>query len=190
MAAKCRLFGTGMERIPNLAFRFMAGFFVFRDFIKEMTSSFSKRLAAFGIEVGHSVIDYGCGPGGYLRTVSRLVGEKGKVYALDVHPLAIKAVQKKVARHNLTNVVPVVVDGYSCSLNEQIADVIYALDMFHMVKSPNDFLKECRRLLKPDGHLIIDDGHQRRAETRRKISGSGLWRIVEESKDHLRCAPK
>ena len=186
---KCTLFGNGMDRMPGFAFRGMAFLFLFWNFFREITSQFSRRLARFGIESGHTVIDYGCGPGGYLKAASSLVGHNGKVYAVDIHPLAIEAVRKKIAKYGLRNVTPILTNKYHCGLGDRTADLIYALDMFHMVRDPNDFLSECHRLLKKEGHLIIDDGHQSRKETTRKIAGSELWKIVEETRGHLRCTP-
>ena len=183
------LFGNGMDRIPDFAFKGMAFLFLFWDFFRGITSQFSRRLARFGIERGHTVIDYGCGPGGYLKAASTLVGQDGKVYALDIHPLAIEAVRKKIGRCGLGNITPILTDKYHCDLEDQSAHVIYALDMFHMVKNPDGFLSECYRLLKKEGHLIIDDGHQSRNETKRKIADSELWNIAEETRSHLRCTP-
>ena len=183
------LFGNGMDRIPDFAFKGMAFLFLFWDFFRQITAQFSRRLVRFGIESGHTVIDYGCGPGGYLKAASGLVGEDGKVYAVDIHPLAMQAVRKKIAKYGLRNVAPLLTNNYHCNLEDQAADVIYALDMFHMVKDPNAFLRECHRLLKKEGHLIIDDGHQSRKETRRKIADSELWKIDEETRSHLKCTP-
>ena len=177
--------GNEMERMPNAAFKLMSLMFKIID----VFYSFEKRISHFGIKEGLTVIDYGCGPGRYLREVSRLVGEKGKVYAADIHPLAIKSVKEKIEKYNLENVEPVLTNGYSCDINEHTADVIYAVDMFHMIKEPTPFLKELHRLLKKDGFLIIDNGHQSRNKTKMKISNSKVWDIAEESKDHLRCTP-
>ena len=174
-----------MERIPNIAFRMMS----FMIELKYIISSVDKRIDTFGIKEGFTVIDYGCGPGGYLRRVSQLVGEKGKVYAVDIHELAVKSVKRKIEKYNLKNIESVLVDGYSCNINDHTADVIYAVDMFHMIKEPVPFLKELHRLLKKDGFLIIDDGHQSRRETKMNINNSKVWNIAEESKDHLKCTP-
>ena len=51
------------------------------------------------------------------------------------------------------------------------------------------FLGELKRIAKRDGVLIIDDGHQPREETKRKILESGHWAIWEETRDHLKCRP-
>ncbi|MBW2091895.1 MAG: methyltransferase domain-containing protein, partial [Deltaproteobacteria bacterium] len=70
-----------------------------------------------------------------------------------------------------------------------VADVIYALDMFHMVSDPAQFLNELHRLIKKDGFLIIDNGHQSRKKAKEKLACSNLWQVAEESKDHLKCVP-
>ncbi|KPL13053.1 methyltransferase type 11, partial [candidate division WOR_3 bacterium SM1_77] len=50
--------------------------------------------------------------------------------------------------------------------------------------------KELHRMIKRDGTLILDDGHQKRDLTKRQIDESRLWKIIEEKKDHLKCSPK
>ena len=59
--------------------------------------------------------------------------------------------------------------------------------MFWTIKKPTEFLTELSRILKRDGTLVVDDGHAPRKETKRKILDSGIWNIVEETKDHLKC---
>jgi len=48
-------------------------------------------------------------------------------------------------------------------------------------------LTELKRIMRRDGTLVIDDGHQPRSVTKTNILGSGLWDIVEETSDHLKC---
>jgi ubiquinone/menaquinone biosynthesis C-methylase UbiE len=59
--------------------------------------------------------------------------------------------------------------------------------MFFIIRKPTEFLKEIRRILKPNGILIIDDGHQSRKVTKQKLNSSGMFNIIEETKDHLKC---
>ncbi|MFH2057603.1 MAG: SAM-dependent methyltransferase [Pseudomonadota bacterium] len=51
-----------------------------------------KKLDQFGIEKGFILVDFGCGPGSFVEHASKLLDNDGKVYAVDVHPLAIKAI--------------------------------------------------------------------------------------------------
>jgi ubiquinone/menaquinone biosynthesis C-methylase UbiE len=67
--------------------------------------------------------------------------------------------------------------------------MVCAIDMFFGIKNPKVFLGERKRIVKKDGILIIDDGHQSRRETKRKIEEVGQWIIVEETMDHLVCKP-
>ncbi len=61
--------------------------------------------------------------------------------------------------------------------------------MLHMVDDPKTPLPELRRVTKPDGTLILDDGHRPREKTRRALRESGLWTIEEETGEYLRCRP-
>ncbi|MBI5606421.1 MAG: methyltransferase domain-containing protein [Deltaproteobacteria bacterium] len=174
-----------MDRMPGFAFQVMKMMFDIRDrFV-----SVSSLLDEFGIEPGQTVVDYGCGPGSYLKRASKLVGPQGRVFALDIHELAIRAVTKRAAQERLTNVTAVLTDRNKCSLAGGIADIIYALDMFHMVSDPGGLMGDLNRISKRSGFLFIDNGHQSRDEARTKIIDSGLWEMVEEKKRYMKWRP-
>ena len=175
-----------MGRQSYISFTLMTLGFAIRDLVRPR----ARRIAGFGIREGFTVIDFGCGPGGYLKRASELAGGRGRVYAVDVNELAIKAVNQRIEKQNLENVEAILTDGHSVNLVDHCADLIYALDVFHLIREPGPFLKELHRLLKTDGVLIIDDGHQSRRSTERKMLHSGLWVIGEETRDHLKCYPK
>ncbi|HBE76250.1 MAG TPA: methyltransferase type 11 [Firmicutes bacterium] len=145
-------------------------------------------LLQFGIKTGYTVIDYGCGPGRYLKKASELVGKSGRVYGADVHPLAIQNVRKLIQSQNL-NVTPVLLGKEDQSLEEHSADLVYALDMFHQVADPLEFLAKIYRIIKKEGFLYLEDGHQSREATRKKISQSKLWQITDETKTFVRLKP-
>ena len=183
------------EKMSNDVFRRMAFEMKVGDFIHPY--KIKNRVKTFGIEPGMTVVDYGCGPSRYTVKFAGLVGKDGKVYAVDIHELAIEAVRKKVAKHNIDNIEPVLIKGYNSTLPDNVADVVCALDMFCMIMKPTEFLAELKRITKNDGTLIIDEGHCRfetsndpRQHARDKINASGFWTIVEETNDHLKCRPK
>jgi ubiquinone/menaquinone biosynthesis C-methylase UbiE len=178
--------GKRNERMSNASFRFMALFFDIIDFIYPHVARRAKR---FGISAGMTVVDYGCGPGRYTVNFAKLVGEEGKVYALDIHELAIETVEKRASKRAVKNVQPVLIEGYSSTLPDETADVVCAIDMFFIIKNPTAFLGELKRITKKNGILVIDDGHQPRSVTKQKILDSGIWDILEETPDHLKCRP-
>lgn len=173
------------EFIPTLAFRMMKLLMNIMDFFKAPGG----KLDSFGIKPGDVVVDYGCGPGRYLRKASFLVGETGKVYAVDIHDMAINCACKIRNKAKFNNISPVKASGYFAPIQENKADIVYALDMFHMVSQPNLFLNELHRLLKPSGKLILEDGHQKRSKTLKKIKENGRWRIQKQDQKILELIP-
>ena len=175
-----------IEHLPGFAFRLMSFVMVLQDFFKPGTD---RRVATFGIRENMTVVDYGCGPGRYAVRFAKLTGKNGKVYALDVHPLAIQAVRRKMEREGLSNILPVLAEGYHSAIPDRCADLVVALDLFFGVADPSAFLAEIHRITKTDGFLIIDDGHQPRKTTLEKIKASGKWEIIVDAADHLKCRP-
>ncbi|ABN56263.1 Methyltransferase type 11 [Methanoculleus marisnigri JR1] len=171
------------DRVPDLYFRLMSLTIRIRDHFRPP----ARLLTEFGIREGMTVVDYGCGPGSYVKGASGLVGAAGTVYAVDVHELAVKAVSHRSRKEGLRNVIPVLANGYDSTLPDAAADLVYALDMFHLVERPEAFLAELRRITKPDGTLVLDDGHQSREKTRRALLDSGVWSIEAETGEYLRC---
>ena len=179
-------FGTGMDRMPDWAFRGMSLVFSIRDWFV----SVDKLLDRFELREGQVVVDYGCGPGSYISRASELVGRDGVVYAVDIQELAVKAINRKTAREGLYNVTGVHAKDGRCPLEDNTADLVYALDMFHMVSRPTPFLQELNRITKSSGVLYIDDGHQPRENAREKIVKSNAWDIVKETNKYMKCTPR
>ncbi len=171
--------------MPNIAFRMMSWIFNFMDLFKPV----DKNIDVFNIIEGSTIMDYGCGPGRHIKRAADQVGSNGLVYAVDIHELAISSVRVIIDKHHLKNVITILSDGSKIDLDDDSLDLIYALDMFHMVKNPGILLKELNRLSKKTGVLFLEDGHQPRSLTRKKILDSGLWEIVNEQKKYVKCSP-
>lgn len=180
------VFGNEMDRMPDWAFRMMAFMFNIADIFK----SPDRKLDAFDIRKGQTVVDWGCGTGRYLKQASALVGDPGTVYGVDIHQLAVEAAAGIAGKYNLKNIRPLLTDGKTVSIPSQTVDLVYAFDMFHMVRDTDIFLKELCRIIRPDGFIILEDGHQPRALTKEKVNHSGCWDIISETKAHIKCKPR
>ena len=87
--------------MSNVHFMFMCLGFKFRDLLFPPKT----RLTESGIiKVGYFVLDYGCGTGSYSIAAAELVGRSGKVYALDIHPLAIQKLEKSTSKKGMKNI--------------------------------------------------------------------------------------
>lgn len=180
------LCGNDMDKMPNWSFKIMAFMFNVADVLK----SPDRRLDGFGIRKGQTVVDWGCGTGRYLKQASELAGSTGTVYAVDIQPLGVEAAVKRAKKHQLDNVHALQTDGKSVAIPDHTVDLIYALDMFHMVGDTKSFLKELHRIAKNDAVLFLEDGHQPRTLAKQKITNSGCWEITAETKGYVKCKPK
>jgi cyclopropane fatty-acyl-phospholipid synthase-like methyltransferase len=178
-------FGRESDRIPDVAFRMMSLVMKTMDLFNPR----GKLLDTFGIQPGFVVMDYGCGPARYINRASQLVGDNGKVYAVDIHELAIDSVNALINRKGLQNVTAVLTRDLEKVVAPASIDLIYALDMFHMVSDTNGFLKGVYEMLKPGGIFILEDGHQPRKLAKQKVEKSGYWKVVEETSGHMKCRP-
>jgi ubiquinone/menaquinone biosynthesis C-methylase UbiE len=146
-------------------------------------------LEDFRLQKGSVVVDYGCGPGRYIRKAAGQVGPNGHVYAADIHPMAIDLVKQKIDKYRLTNVTPVLLGDNPGIIPDRSADVIYAMDMFHQVEDPAAFLDGIHRIVKPKGVLFLEDGHQPRSQSLEKIRRSERWRVARENKQWMELKP-
>lgn len=143
------------------------------------------QLKQFGIKPGFTVVDYGCGPGRYVETAASLVGKSGLVYAADISEIAIKHVKRRIISGNFHNVIPILLGTGKDTIPSGCADVVYALDMFHRVDDPVLFLKCIREIIKKDGMLYLEDGHQSRETTLNKVKNSDLWLIQTQTAHYV-----
>jgi ubiquinone/menaquinone biosynthesis C-methylase UbiE len=158
--------------------------------LKEKVFHHSRKLRHFHLRKGDTVVDYGCGPGIYIHHAANMVGPKGNVFACDIHPLAIKDARSIIHKYKLKNVFPVLVKDQFTSLERSSADVVYALDMFHMVGDKHTMLNEIHRIIKPEGHFYLEDGHQSREKTLDAVTSSQVWMIMNENSNYLTLVPK
>ena len=160
----------------SFAFRLMTLSFMFRDI-------FSPRkdiLKEVSIKPGFHVLDYGCGPGSYILPLARLVGGTGKIYALDIHPLAVQRVRNIAARRKLANIQTIHSDC-ATELPDNSIDVVLLYDTFHELSEPNEVLEELHRVLKPDGILSFSDHHMKENEIISKMTDRGRFRLSGKS---------
>ncbi|NWF78311.1 MAG: class I SAM-dependent methyltransferase [Chloroflexi bacterium] len=161
--------------MPNFHFKLMSLGFKFRDFFLPPKNI----LKEVGIKPGFRVLDYGCGPGSYIIPLAQLVGESGKIHALDIHPLAIQKVQDIASKKQLANV-ETILSGCKTGLLDNSLDVVLLYDTFHHLSDQDAVLEELHRVLKPDGILSFSDHHMKESEIVSKVTNSRLFRLLRK----------
>ncbi len=111
-------------------------------------------LVEIGLKTGFTFIDIGCGDGFFALPASRLVGEKGKVYALDVDDEAIGRLRESAVKENLINLNLKVGEAEETVLCDSCADIVFFGIVLHDFKDPMKVLINAKRMLKHTGRLV------------------------------------
>jgi ubiquinone/menaquinone biosynthesis C-methylase UbiE len=138
-------------------------------------------LSEVDIREGSWVLDYGCGTGSFTFPVAERVGPRGKVYAADVNPLALRRVQRAARRKGLGNIVVIETDC-ATGLPSETVDVVVLYDTYHDLGNPASVLEELHRVLKPEGILSFSDHHMREEDILREIAGTGRFLLREKGR--------
>jgi ubiquinone/menaquinone biosynthesis C-methylase UbiE len=167
--------------MSGLGFKLMALAFSIRDFIRPRKDV----LKEAGLEPGFGVLDFGCGPGGYIGPLAEEIGPAGKIYALDVNPLAIKKVREIAARKAIQNLSTIESDCKT-GLPDEHVDVVLLYDTFHHLSRPEEVLLELHRVLKPGGTLSFSDHHMNEQEIVAGVTSSSLFKLRSKGKKTYR----
>jgi len=121
----------------------------------ELESRALEVLQKIGIRIGQTVLDFGCGSGTYTIPVAKIVGEQGKVYALDKDGYALGDLMEKAESAGLKNIKKMETSGeLDIGLTDESVDVVLLFDVFHSYYFPRagnrrKLLSEICRILKP-----------------------------------------
>ncbi|MCG6538156.1 MAG: class I SAM-dependent methyltransferase [Syntrophales bacterium LBB04] len=107
------------------------------------------------IKSGQTVLDLGCGSGTFTISIARMVGETGKVIAVDVQEEMLQLVRKKAAKEGLeSRIITLKSDANGLGVSDRV-DFALAFYMVHEVPDVEAFLKGVASLLKREGRLLI-----------------------------------
>jgi len=112
-------------------------------------------MDALQIGEGSVVADLGAGGGWFTVRLARRVGPNGRVYAEDIQPEMVNAIQRRAQREGLRNVNTVLGTAVDPRLPEASLDAILIVDAFHELEQPVALLKNLARTLKPSGVIGI-----------------------------------
>ena len=127
---------------------------------REIYAQRKEVVAAMKLKPGMAVADIGAGTGLFTRLFAAEVGDKGKVYAVDIAPKFIEHIEKTSKEAGLKNVVGVVCTPISTKLPPESVDVVFVCDTYHHFEFPFRTLQSIHDALKPGGQLVVIDFHR------------------------------
>jgi ubiquinone/menaquinone biosynthesis C-methylase UbiE len=113
-------------------------------------------MDALAIADGSVVADLGAGSGWFTIRLARRVGPNGKVYAEDIQREMYEAIDRRVRREGLRDVVePRLGTASDPRLPEGKLDAVLIVDAYHEMDEPVVLLRNVAKSLKPRGRLGI-----------------------------------
>jgi ubiquinone/menaquinone biosynthesis C-methylase UbiE len=124
---------------------------------REVYAKRKEIVAACKLKPGMAVADVGAGTGLFTRLFAAEVGDKGKVYAVDISKKFLDHVAKTAKDQKLTNVETVLGTDVSVELKPGSVDVVFVCDTYHHFEYPHRTMATIQTALKPDGRLVVID---------------------------------
>ena len=118
-------------------------------------------LKALNLKPGETIADIGAGTGYFTFRLAHHVGDKGKVYAVDVSADMIRHINRRIRETKSTNVVSILADLDDPLLPEPSVNRFFICDVWHHVENQTQYLALMKKMLKPGGEIVMIDFHKK-----------------------------
>ncbi len=107
------------------------------------------------VQPGQTVCDLGAGNGFYTLWLAKLVGEKGRVLAVDIQPEMLEMLKQRAEREKISNIELILGTTVDPKLPEGKLDLVLMVDVYHELSNPAEVLAAVRKSLKPHGRIAL-----------------------------------
>ena len=114
-----------------------------------------KLIELLKLKEGEVVADIGAGSGYYTFRMAKLVGPKGKVYAVDIQKEMLDIIRDRTKKEGLANVEPVLGEEADPKLKDGSVDTILLVDVYHEFAFPYEMTEKMVKALKPGGRIVF-----------------------------------
>jgi len=157
--------------------------YTFDNPIRKLIHNPQKVLGAY-VKDGMTVMDVGCGMGHFSIGMANLVGESGRVIAVDLQQKMLDVMLKRAKRVGIAErITPHLCEADKIRVEEKV-DFILAFWMVHEVSDQKYFFSQLKSSLAPAGKILI-------AEPKFHVTAEELDRSIETAETcGLRCVGK
>ncbi len=133
-----------------------------------------RRLLAPYVKEGMHVVDVGCGMGLFTIAMAKLVGDGGRVTALDLQRKMLEITRKRATKAGIEHRIRTVQGSADRIDGSEQFDFAIAFWMVHEVPDSFGFFKKISTVLKPEAMLLV-------AEPAMHVSRKDFQRTIEQA---------
>lgn len=128
--------------------------FTLTNIFRRLAHDPARTLGPF-VRPGDTVLDIGCGPGFFTIPLARLVGETGRVVAVDIQSGMLDRTRRRAEKAGLAARIRLVKADETGLHLEGAADLALVFWMAHEVEDLDRLFAEILAALRPDGRLLL-----------------------------------
>jgi len=142
-------------------------------------------LTALNLKPGEVIADIGAGSGYFTFRLAPILGDKGKVYAVDVSPDMVLHINRRIRELKVNNVISILADPDDPLLPDASVNRFFFCDSWHHIENRTKYLSLMKRMLKPGGEIVMIDFHKKELPIgppmRMKIAREDLIKQMESN---------
>jgi len=116
-------------------------------------------LKSIGLKKGDTFLDAGSGDGYMSVAASKIVGDNGKVFAVDVWEESMEILRKEIQENDIGNIETIVADiSDKIPIVDGYTDICYMGNVLHGFVQNKDYgevIREIFRIVKPNGIFAV-----------------------------------
>ncbi len=112
-------------------------------------------IEKLALKPGQIIADIGSGGGYFTYRFANIVGDRGKVYAVDTNEELLDFIKKQAKEKELPNITTVLTASEHSDLPKNKFDYIFMRNMTHHLTNRVDYFKNLKEMLKSDGKVVI-----------------------------------
>ena len=121
---------------------------------REIEEGVSTLIKNMKIKINETIADIGAGSGYHVFKMAPLA-KNGLVYAVDIQPEMLEAIERKKRSKRVSNVETVLGSEKSINLPKNSIDKILLVDVYHEFSYPAEMVESIKNALKSNGQLFL-----------------------------------
>lgn len=111
-------------------------------------------MRALQLKPGEIAADIGCGTGYFTWRMAKAVGERGRVYGVEIQPEMLALLAQTMQERGIANVTGVLGTIADPKLPEPV-DLVLMVDVYHEFSEPAAMMAAICRSVKPGGRIVF-----------------------------------